>query len=94
MERRRDLSADVHLVVVKVSIDGEAMLLFFLSLGGRLDPPLPPLDQGGVAHAAEEVGLSLQLRVPLPGRTQGAGLIDRRAWRTHAALLQFEGTTG
>lgn len=45
MEGRRDSSLDVHLVVVKVSVDGEAMLSFFLSLSGRLAPPLPPLDQ-------------------------------------------------
>lgn len=83
MERERER----YLVVVEVSVDGEAVLLLRLSLRGRLAPPLPPLDQRGVAHAAEEVGLGLQLGVLVPDGTQRRGLVDRRTFRKHLVLI-------
>lgn len=84
---RCDGEAERYLVVVEVSVDGEAVLLLRLSLRGRLAPPLPPLDQRGVAHAAEEVGLGLQLGVLVPDGTQRRGLVDRRTFRKRLALI-------
>lgn len=69
-------------VVVKVSIDREAVLALLFLLGLRLaPPPSPPLDQGGVTHAPEEVGLRLQLHLLLPRWPQSGGLVQRRAYK-------------
>lgn len=78
---REDPRLETCLVVVEVPVDGKAMLPLFLPLRGRLAFPLPPLDQRGVAHAAEQVGLGLQLGGLLPQRTQRRALVDDGALR-------------
>lgn len=82
--KRGEGRAEIYLIIVEVSVDGEAMLSFFLPLCCWLAPPPPPLDQWGVAHAAKQVGLRLQLGALLPRGTQRGGLINNRAFRSCA----------
>lgn len=67
------------LVVVEVSVDREAVLALLFPLGLRLAPsPPPPLDQGRVTHAAEEVGLRLKLQLLLSWWPQSGSLVHGR----------------
>lgn len=92
LKKREAGDGGTHLVVVEVSIDREAVLALLLPLGLRFAPPsAPPLDQGGVAHAAEEVGLCLQLQLLLSWWPQSGGLVHDRTFVTSTSTEQGGG---